>query len=182
MVEQWYEENIDSTEYDAKIEDAVYCNDRSIYQLGGMNPNGGTLTNAISTEFLYSGYKRNNVDFNPSTRCIRPQDAYTVESTNGNGLLDYPVGLITIDEMSMAGGKLETVNANFYLTTGVHYWSLSPRSFSYGDAREFLVNSAGYFGYTSVDDTISLRPVVSLKLGTSIREGDGTGTSPYIIK
>ena len=124
-IETWYSENIDSTSA-SKIEDTVYCNDRSIYQLGGMNPNGGTLTNEISTQFLYSGYKRNNVDFNPSTKCLRPLDAYTVESSNGNGLLDYPVGLITIDEMAMAGGKLGTANANLYLTTGAHYWSLSP--------------------------------------------------------
>jgi len=33
-----------------------------------------------------------------------------------------------------------------------------------------------------VGGAIGLRPVVSLKLGTSIAEGDGTGASPYIVK
>ena len=181
-IETWYSENIDSTSA-SKIEDTVYCNDRSIYQLGGMNPNGGTLTYTTSNVFMYSGYKRNYVDFNPSTKCLRPQDAFTKESSNGNGLLDYPVGLITIDEMAMAGGNLGTANANFYLYTGSHYWSLSPYCFN-GDgvARGFYVYSAGTLGGAGASNTRGLRPVVSLKLGTSIADGDGSASSPYIIK
>ena len=182
-IETWYAENISNTEYNDKIEDAVYCNDRSIYQLGGMNPNGGTLTNSTSTSFQYSGYNRNYIAFNPSTRCLRPQDAFTKESSNGNGLLDYPVGLITIDEMSMAGGKVRTANANFYLTTGAYYWSLSPYVFGIdGNASGFDVHSAGILFDANATSTFGLRPVVSLKLGTSISEGEGTGASPYIIK
>ena len=182
VVEQWYEENIDSTEYDAKMEDAVYCNDRSIHELGGLNPNGGTLTNSLSTHFLYSGYNRNYIAFNPSTKCNRVADSFTKESTNGNGLLDYPVGLITIDEMSMAGGKIGTANANFYLTTGANYWSLSPRLFNTGVANGFGVRSSGSFGSAGGNNTFGLRPVISLKQGTSITYGDGTGASPYIVK
>ena len=182
MLEQWYEENINGPN-DAKIEDTIYCNDRSIYSLGGLNSNGGTLTRATSTLFLYSGYKRNYIDYNPSTKCLRPHDAFTKESTNGNGLLDYPVGLITIDEISLAGGKFGTANANFYLNTGANYWSLSPYYFECnGYAIEFIVRSNGYLSSTTVNVTFGLRPVVSLKLGTSISEGDGTGASPYIIK
>ena len=182
-IETWYAENISNTEYNAKIEDAVYCNDRSIYQLGGLNPNGGTLTAVLSTNLMYSGYKRNYVDFNPSTRCVRREDSFTKESSNGNGLLDYPVGLITIDEMAMAGGKLGTANTNFYLYTGANYWSLSPGAFSNRvSANEFYVYSSGSLVSTYPGRANGLRPVVSLKLGTSISEGDGTSGSPYIIK
>ena len=148
-----------------------------------MDPNGGTLTYSLSTNMIYSGYKRNYVDFNPSTKCLRPQDAFTKESSNGNGLLDYPVGLITIDEMAMAGGKQGTANANFYLNTGANYWSLSPRTFVNGGvAIEFLVYSSGSLLYTNANVALGLRPVVSLKLGTSIADGDGSASSPYIIK
>jgi hypothetical protein len=125
----------------------------------------------------------NNVDFNPSTKCLRPQDSFTKESSNGNGLLEYPVGLITIDEMSLAGGKLATANADFYLTTGAHYWSLSPSNFyTHGIAGEFIVYSMGGLNSPDVNVTVGLRPVISLKLGASIRDGDGTSESPYIIK
>ena len=179
MVEQWYEENIDSTEFDGKIEDTVYCNDRSIYALGGMNPNGGTLTSNL----IYSGYNRNYVTYNPSTKCLRPQDSFTKETSNGNGLLDYSVGLVTIDELVMAGGKLGTANANFYLYTGAHYWSLSPRYFyRSGNANGFRVDSTGILSNAGADSTRGLRPVVSLKLGTSIADGDGSPTSPYTVK
>ena len=177
-VENWYEANLYNTIYEDKIEDTVYCNDRGIYQLGGMNPNGGTLTSYL----IYSGYNRNNASFNPSTKCLRPADSFTKESTNGNGLLDYPVGLITIDEMSMAGGKIGTANANFYLTTGVDYWSLSPMVFYVGGAHEFRVWSTGALTDTIPNCILGLRPVLSLKLGPSITDGDGTGASPYIVK
>ena len=182
IVENWYNANIDSTN-DAKVEDTVYCNDRSIYQLGGLNPNGGTLTDTTPSLFLYAGYKRNYVDYNPSTECLRPQDAFTKESSNGNGLLNYSVGLITIDEAVMAGGKIGTSNANYYLTTGTQYWTLSPRTFSTdGNSRGFRVYSSGTLDAHSVYNTIGLRPVISLKQGITISDGDGTATDPYIIK
>ncbi len=183
MVEEWYEENIDGPN-DTKIEDTVYCNDRSIYSLGGFNPNGGTLTATFSTNMVYSGYKRNYVDFNPSTKCLRVQDSFTKESSNGNGLLDYPVGLITLDEMSLAGGKLGTANENFYLYTGEHYWSLSPYYFNYnGFASGFYIKSMGTLNNTVANNAIGLRPVVSLKSGTSMEDGgDGTPTNPYVVK
>ena len=34
----------------------------------------------------------------------------------------------------------------------------------------------------NVNTALGVRPVVSLKLGTSIEDGDGTSGSPYIIK
>ena len=83
----------------------------------------------------------------------------------------------------MAGGKLGEDNASFYLKTGAPYWSLSPYNFyRTGYAGEFSVYSAGALGTGYVDITFGLRPVVSLKLGTSILSGSGTSSSPYIIK
>jgi len=65
--------------------------------------------------------------------------------------------------------------------TGTHYWLLSSRLLTLG-AGGFYVKSTGSLGSTNLNGTIGLRPVISLKLGTSIREGDGTSGSPYIIK
>ena len=159
----------------------MYCNDRSIYQLGGMNPNGGALTISY---LIYSGYNRNYVTYNPSTKCLRPQDAFTKEASNGNGLLDYSVGLVTIDELAMAGGKLGTANANFYLYTGVHYWSLSLRDF-YRDGGAigfFVVSTGSLSGADASNNALGLRPVISLKPGISMLDGTGTGADPYIVK
>ena len=83
----------------------------------------------------------------------------------------------------MAGGKIETANANFYLTTGANYWSLSPRNFAiYGSANEFSVFSAVTLAANRVDGTLGLRPVVSLKPGQLITKGTGTVNDPYVIE
>jgi len=60
---------------------------------------------------------------------------------------------------------------------------MSPSYFDgHGYANEFYVYSTGDLLGAYVGGAIGLRPVVSLKLGTSIAEGDGTGASPYIVK
>ena len=181
MVEEWYEENIDDVDNNLKIEDTIYCNDRSIYDLGGMNPNGGK--NNSGSMLKYSGYKRSSVNYNPSTRCLRPQDAFTKENSNGNGLLGYPVGLITIDEMIMAGGKIGRANEYYYLNTETNYWTMSPYVFvRYGSASMNSMYSERSLSAFNVFVTMGIRPVISLKLGTSIIDGDGTAGNPYIIK
>ena len=178
MLNSWY--SAWTSPEKSKIEDAIYCNDRSIYELGGMNPNGGALNGAM----LYSGYKRNYVTFNPSTKCNRVADSYTLKTSDrGNKLLDYPVGLITIDELAMAGGR-GTAKSNFYLKTGVEYWSLSPHRFGRdgSGATGFSVSAAGVLSSHAGNSIYGLRPVISLNSGTSIASGTGEATSPYIFK
>ena len=181
QLEAWYAQKLYNKEAETKIEDTIYCNDRSIYSLGGMNPNGGTLT--MDKVMYYSGYKRMYVTYTPSTKCVRVADSFTKNSTRGNGLSNYSVGLINIDEMALAGGKLGTANGNFYLNTGANYWSSSPVTFNRsGYALEFFVNSTGTLNGTGAIVASGLRPVVSLKLGTSFASGDGSVGSPYILK
>ena len=184
-LEDWYAANLYNTIYETQIEDTVYCNDRSIYSLGGMNPNGGTLTRKTSTQVLYSTYNRSAVTFNPSIKCSRPQDAFTKEIANGNGLLDYSVGLITSDEIMLAGGKYATANANFYLKTGTYYWSMSPAFLRfYGDAIGFHVDSTTSYSAVTSNANYGLRPVLSIKNGITIvdNDADGTVSKPYVIK
>jgi hypothetical protein len=55
---------------------------------------------------------------------------FTVDDTTvGNGDLTYPVSLITIDEVAVAGGKLEQSNSSYYLYTGSSYWTVSASNF-----------------------------------------------------
>ena len=188
MVEEWYEENIDSID-DSKIEDTIYCNDRSIAYFGGLNSDAIALSDYADyriEHLVYSGFKRLYEDFNPTTRCIRQQDSFTKNSTNGNGLLEYPVGLITADEISMAGGVLGKANKYFYLNTGEAYWSMSPYFFTgYGAAYKFSLAfsryTGSYIGNSNDNFTLGLRPVVSLKYGTPVVSGTGTVNDPYVI-
>ena len=41
-IDNWYQSNM--TSYTSKLEDTIFCNDRSISNLGGWNPNGGSKT------------------------------------------------------------------------------------------------------------------------------------------
>ena len=179
MVETWYEQNIHNNDYEDKIEDTVYCNDRSIYHLGGMDPNGGLLNDHI----FYFGYARARDLLVPSTKCLKKNDSFTVSSSWGNGMLNYPVGMITIDEDILAGGVASSnvFNRSYYLHTSKNYWTMSPGVYTY-----FLVffdlRSGGTVTTNTAGGLYGIRPVISLKHDTSILSGDGTPTNPYVIK
>ena len=201
-IESWFRTNltneVDNTKrnFVSYLEDTVYCNDRGVktvsgntsyptYQESGWNPSGGDLT-----KYLYFGtwdrninnwYSTSNV---PSTACPNETDRFSVGSSVAH--LNYPVGLLTADEVIMAGvaGNSNTSNNTYYLYTGGNYWSLSPSSFvSNSSAYGFRVNSTGVLGVPIVNVAIGLRPVVSLKPGTEFESGgDGTPTKPYVVK
>ncbi len=200
IIENWFRTNltneIDSTKnnYQTYLEDTIYCNDRSFkittgntnrptYLESGWNPNGGDLTKYLyfgSANRAYNGwYSISNV---PSTICPNETDRFSVRSSVAH--LNYPVGLLTADETVMAGaGGNGSSNSSYYLYTGNYYWSLSPTVFNEGNAFMFYVISNGYLDYGHVSDSISLRPVVSLKPGTEFESGgDGTLTNPYVVK
>ena len=200
-IENWFRTNltneVDSTKrnYAGYIEDTVYCNDRSLktasgnssyptYQESGWNPNGGDLTKKLYfgtfNRFKNNWYSTSNV---PSTICPNETDRFSVSSSIAH--LNYPVGLLTADEIIMVGaaGNLSGSYASHYLYTGDYHWSLSPYSFSNNSTNEFAADSNGYLSNDFVDSFSSLRPVVSLKHSTEFETGgDGTPTNPYVVK
>ncbi len=170
VIDDWYKNNM--TDYTDKLEDTVWCNDRSL--------SSGSGTGATGTN--YGAYNRLKLNKTPSLECTNPNDRFTVDSANGNGALTYPVALLTADEVVYAGG----VNTNtYYLYTGQWYWTMSPSGFTSGGAgSEFFVDSDGdlrnYYGVHATGGGV--RTSVSLKPGTKITEGDGTSGSPYVIE
>ena len=175
-IDNWYNSNLSS--YTSYIEDTVYCNDRSISQLNGWNPNGGD-----TTKYLYfSPEDRAWSTYIPTLSCSRAVDRFTVSSSKGNGELTYPVGLITSDEVMYAGGKGGTANRTYYLYTNQYYWALSPYYFYYSNARVIGVYSTGYIDVIYVVNPYGVRPVVSLTSNAVIASGDGTQNNPYTIQ
>ncbi len=170
-IDNWYKTNM--TSYTDKLEDTIYCNDRTI-------TSGPLLSkDTSSTGFNYfAGYTRAKA-FKPSLDCSNSNDAFTVDSSIGNGKLTYPVGLMTTDEVMYAGGRSGTSNSTYYLNTNQSWWLGSPYDFFfYVDAWRVL--SSGNFDANGVGNTSGVRPVVSLApgIGTS---GSGTSTDPYVI-
>lgn len=175
-IDTWYAGNM--TEYTKYLEDTIWCNDRSFYSgsLKGKDVDAGT-------GYSYFGAYGNNVSTkNPSVSCPNVNDSFTVSSENGNGALDYPVALLTADELTLAGHGWNGYSRNAYLYTGQYYWSLSPYYFDANDARGFVMNSNGYLNNDRVYSTNGVRPSVSLAPGIMISGGDGTSEDPYQLE
>ena len=203
VIDIWFRTNLTNevdntkTDYSVYLEDTVYCNDRSFKTVSGMNyyslfensgwnPNGGDITKnvyfGIWNRWRNNWYSTINV---PSTTCPNETDRFTVSSSIGNGALTYPVGLLTADEIIMAGadGNSTNNNTDYYLYTGDYYWAMSPSfassSYDFGTG----MDGSGYVGGNSMDYSSGVRPVVSLKPGTEfVTGGAGTPTNPYVVK
>lgn len=69
-------------------------------------------------------------------------------------------GTITLDEVSMAGGKYANINSLYYLYTGQTYWTLSPSNFNSNNtfANVGYVNSTGTLSNNSVTNANGVRP------------------------
>ena len=183
QIDNWYNANLSS--YTNYIEDSIYCNDRSISNLLGWNPNGGNLY-GNSTSLDYGAKERMTSIYTPTVQCINPLDKYTISTTKGNGALTYPVGLITVDEVVYAGSRINAGNSS-YLYTNQNYWTMSPSHyFNYIDsdnAYEYIVYfNGGMIVTESVYNSIGVRPVISLKSTDVVESGDGTQNKPYVIK
>ncbi len=171
VIDTWYQNNM--TSYTNKLEDTIYCNDRSITESSGWNPNGGDIQ---SIPYFSSYYRFNN----PSLVCANKNDSFTVnESTTGNGKLTYPIGLLTSDELILAGVERGT-SSTFYLNTSTSYWSSTPHLYT-NQSRSFYFFSGGTLDQTYMAVDNGVRPVVSLKHTIQLIDGDGTTNNPYII-
>ena len=167
------------------IADQIFCNDRSAStsDVTYSNTNYTTLTswNSTGTQYYYGARGRLYQSKSPVLTCPTASDKFTVNTSNGNGALTYPVGLITADEVAMAGGVWSTSNSSYYLYTNQDYWLGSPiSSYSSGYAIEFGVSSSGSLDFNDVTDTSGARPVVSLSSKAKLL-GNGTYSKPYTV-
>ena len=172
-VENWYKTNILDKGYNNKIADTGYCNDMTKYN---------------STYF--SSYNRLYTNKAPTLKC--PDKASDLLSKSNNKLT-YPVGLLTLDEASFAGGVYDNVenykNKNYYLYTGELYWTMTPVKWSDSIVSVGLVNHrgslvdgfTGYLNGSLVATRFGVRPVLSLKPSVNILSGDGTEANPYRV-
>ena len=182
-VDNWYKNNLtDYTKYLSK--DAVYCNDRNL-------ASGGTYS--TTNDFNYASYERIYINKQPTYDCTNMSDAFSVNNTSAK--LDYPVGLMTIDELSYAGGQSYTnltapyawyyTNANGESITGsVASRSLSPL-FWYGSGSVvwywYGSKKPGELTGNYVVSWFAVRPSVSLSSCNLISRGNGSPENPYIV-
>ena len=174
--DNWYQSNIASNaNYSDLVADAIYCNDRSINTGLGYGSNNTT----------YGAYGRLiNDNALPSLKCQNVNDRFAVQdninNVSTNGDLNYPVGLITADEMIYAGARWSANNSNYYLYTSNAFYTMTPYY--------YVINSAWVFGdldYQNIYDAFlygnyRIRPVISLKASLEV-EGDGSASNPFVF-
>ena len=181
-VDNWYKNNLTAyTKYLSK--DAVYCNDRNL---------ASGQTYSTTKAFDYAPYERIR-NKQPTYNCTNMSDAFSVNNTSAK--LDYPVGLMTIDELSYAGGQAYTkltapyawyyTNANGESITGsAPSWALSPDYWNGSYSFVWYVYGSvnpGDLDYRHVVDSIAVRPSVSLSSCNLISRGDGSANNPYVV-
>ena len=186
-IDNWYKTTTletDATTKELVSQDQIFCNDRSATTSDSGTPGEISGSMSTSTTYYYGAYVRLITNKRPQLKCPTESDKFTSrKSSIGNKALTYPVGLITADEVAMAGGKDRTGNSTYYLHTNQNYWSGSPYYFYRGrsDAYEFIVYNIGNFGATYVHyTTTGARPVVSLSSKAKL-SGNGTYSKPYTV-
>ena len=173
-LDNWYKTNIVGTTNEQYLADNVFCNDRSMARY-----NSGT--GAGVSETYYGGYKGPWSGASYNFICPQKNDAFTVsDTTNGNGALTYPVGLLSYDESILAGGW-NVDNRVYYLYSGQSLWTSSPVLFS-GDSS--LVGEVSFDGCADIGSQVrsdnGVRPVLNLKADVLV-QGSGTASDPYRI-
>ena len=178
-LETWYTNNLKT--YESVIDNSVWCNDKTnvtdtSYDPWSITPNG-------------LGYAKNVTYYGATKRLVSTSRSAggTGPSLKCNGELskiNSKVGLITADELALAGYAYAKNNTTTYLqenATDTYWWSLSPRFFDGDFAYVWIVRgSSGYFDYRNVIDADGVRPLISLKSTTNVT-GEGTSSAPYII-
>ena len=177
-LESWYKLNI--SKYSSNLADTTFCNDRSI------SSGSGYLTSPIT---IYSSHQRNYINRAPSLKCTQENDRFKTSSKVAN--LTYPIALINVDEVVMAGGRSYyyngeyTSNTDYYLYNGIATWTMSPSYFNSNGSDAFvwyIVSSGGLLPWNYVTANIGVRPVINLKADVTISKGDGTALNPYVIQ
>ena len=193
FVDNWYKTYLSN--YTDYLQDTIYCNDRSVTP----------VTNLIGTDYLgngtgttktaYSSVARNRMQSTatPSLKCTNMNDRFTINASNGNGALTYPIGLITTDEVVLAGGffrdytnDLNVTNPDYYLVSNRYYWSMTPDTHDSNAYIECVSSDGGlgFFpaGYNRITpNSLAVRPVISLK-PDAIIGGDGTMNNPFVVE
>ncbi len=179
-LETWYNNNLKT--YADAIADTVWCNDKTNVTDTTFNPFGYSNVTGL-------GYARNVTYYGATQRLESTSGSAggTGPSLKCNGELSKissKVGLITADELALAGYAHGLQNTTTYLqenATDTRWWSLSPDYFSgFGASVWYADGSNGDFDscYVYIDNGV--RPSISLKPSTNVT-GDGTSDKPYKV-
>ena len=152
----WYQENLN--DYDSHLISNKYCVDNSLF--------------SSETNYVYMGYSR-----------IIEEKTYTSNCLGEN--YTSRIGLLSADEVLMAGATSQEANNEYYLyipdkTTS--WWTITPSRSDATNITYFEVKTNGQVVAESIGTYFrGMRPVVNLIKKTAVT-GTGTSTDPYVLK
>lgn len=194
FLENWYSNNLN--QFDAQIAEAYYCNDTTNHQ---RIINGEIIENVYDFGFeKRHGYTTNLAM--PTFSCPNTTETY-------GGLYKLKIGLITADEVTLAGiiyGGTSSATLENYLVNDnkSQFWTLTPGSTNIGSTNNIYGCKNGvssyyvmgnHLGSRSIDNTgcsntgsieqelLKIRPVINLNKNTKVT-GSGTQKDPYVVK
>ena len=177
-VDTWYKNALGNTIYDSKIIEGRFCSDSSGYKPASEYGFSGVDGINIFASFdrlgqALASYAKPN---NPTLKCPSTSESY-------GGSYRLKAGLITVDELVLAGENLMVVS-NSYLNivsdgSMLAYWSMTPAFFDGGTA--YVWNEGDYLDGVGVASDGAVRPVINVTTENGFTSGDGTASSPYTI-
>ena len=159
-LDNWYTKYFNENIGTSRFIKTTFCNDRN-----------------TSSTWASTGSR---VDYAPYTRLSADTPTPTFECNTAD-VVTNNLGLITADEIVLAGGKYNTDNSAFYLNNNMAYWAGSPNGFIDSDSAVFELYpvyglSDGFVTYRRV----AARGVVSLSSESKLL-GSGTYNDVYTV-
>lgn len=155
----WYTTNITNNNLDKYVAPFNFCNDAS-YSIDNFHT-------------YYNAYNRLVTNKEPSITCEK-------RSADYGGTYNQKVGLLTADEVNIAGGLYNTNNTSYYLANGENFISITPAEYYNYKASVFAVNNSGALVITPTTTQYGVRPVINLNSELTV-SGEGTINNPYTI-
>lgn len=205
--ETYIENETNNYRYKQYLADNIFCGDKTLAkngignvttQLGYGTGNSYKTYYGAMDRLYYSSGTTSITEATPTLKCAigasNDYSRYTVsaQTINGvstNGDLKYPIGLLSADELVMAGAFKSKGNKTYYLydaykndLSDTNFITISPASFGGVDANLFFSSTTNYsISTNSVQTTFGIRPIINLKKEVFINGGDGTESNPYVV-
>ena len=167
-IDNWYKNNLKN--YEEKLEDTVFCNNRTIKSKGFFDTNESVTTGTnVSVDFN---------TYNYSLACANETDRFSMKNVKAK--LIYPIAMLSLSEVMLANKDVDVKDS--YLN-GNDFWTISPNSASIYQPYN-LIKALWNDSISSQDSTIpfGVKPAVSLKPNIEYVSGDGSYTSPFVIE
>ena len=180
-VDTWYQNTLGKSNYDRMVTSGRFCSDSSGYQEGSFYnfstdifPDGTYLYASMGERLANFAKGASAVANSPTLKCPSTNESY-------GGSYRLKAGLITADELALAGESFFVVG-NSYLNPceiGYWYWSMTPAAFDSDGA--YVWGEFDRLGTDSVDNQRAVRPVINVTTNNGFASGDGTAQNPYIL-